>query len=105
MRLTNSRKWLLFTGLSTVIFGFFLVLAIIMWVWFSPILIFVFASGIALPIYFRHKYRHSNKKEKERMVAQKAISSYYYNQWYNPADSNYLENAINTEKLKKSKKR
>lgn len=103
MKLTHYRKWLLSTLLSCVIFGSFLFASLISWkVWISPILALLSATGLTLPIWWRNHYRHSSKKEKERMGAQKSFNSYYYNRWYTPADSTEMDYEI--EQIKKRKK-
>jgi hypothetical protein len=102
MKITHRRKWFLYTGFFTVIYAFFVVLALILQIpWLTPILVLLFGSGIAIPIYFRYRYRHSSKAEKRRMVSQKALNSYYYNRWYTPADSTQLENEATKLKRKK----
>jgi hypothetical protein len=68
----------------------------------SVISVFVFGSGIAIPICWKYHYRHSGKKEKERMITQKQINSHYYIQWYTPADSMEMDHQI--ELIKKRKK-
>jgi hypothetical protein len=103
MKIDHKSRWLIYSGFFTVIYGFFIVLALLLRIlWLSPILVLLFASGILIPIYFRHQHRHSNKAEKQRMIAQKAINSYYYNRWYTPADLTELDYQI--EKIKKRKK-
>ena len=100
MKIDQKSKWLIYTGFFIVIYGFFIVLAILLRIpWLSPVLVLLFASGIAIPIYFRHHYRHSNKLEKKRMLSQKSINSHYYNRWYTPADSTELDYQI--ERIKK----
>ena len=102
MKITHRTKWLFYSGFLTVIYGFFIVLALLLRIlWLSPIIVLLFASGIAIPIYFRHHYRRSSKAEKKRMINQKALNSYYYNQWYIPADSTELDYQI--ERIKKRK--
>ena len=103
MKITHRTKWLFYSGFFTVIYGFFIVLALLLRIlWLSPIIVLLFASGIAIPIYFRHYYQRSSKAEKKRMINQKALNSYYYNQWYIPADSTELDYQI--ERIKKRKK-
>jgi hypothetical protein len=102
MKIPRRSKWLFYSGFFTLIYGFFIVLALLLWIsWLSPVLVLLFASGIAIPIYFRHHYRRSNKVEKKRMITQKALNSYYYNRWYTPADSTELDYQI--ERIKKRK--
>jgi hypothetical protein len=53
-------------------------------------------------IYLTYHYKHSNKQEKQRMQNQKQAYHQYYDQWYTPASSTYLENEA--DKIKKRKK-
>jgi hypothetical protein len=101
-KMTRKRHLLLYYGFTFAIFTFFIVLALNMRIpWISAILVIVFGSGIAIPIYWRHRYRNSGKGEKERMVAQKQINHYYYDRWYTPADSTEIDYQI--ERIKKRK--
>ncbi len=102
MKITHRREWLLYAGFSTVIYGFFVVLALMMQIfWLSPVLVLIFGSGIAIPIYWRYHFKHSGKKEKKRMASQKQINRFYYDRWYTPADSTELDYQI--ERFKKRK--
>ena len=101
--MTKKRYLLLYYGFTFSIDIFFIILALSMRVlWISATLVLVFGSGIAIPIYWKYHYRHSGKREKERMTAQKQINSHYYNRWYTPADSTEMEYQI--ELMKKRKK-
>jgi hypothetical protein len=101
--MTKKRYLLLYYGFTFAIYIFFIILALSMRVlWVSALLVFVFGSGIAIPIFWKYHYRHSGKEEKERMITQKQISHYYYDRWYTPADSTEIECKI--EKIKKRKK-
>ncbi len=100
--MTRKRILLLYYGFTFAVFTFFVILALSMRVlWMSTILVIVFGSGIVIPIYWRHRYRHSGKGEKKRMVAQKQINHYYYDRWYTPADSTEIDHQI--ERFKKRK--
>jgi hypothetical protein len=58
MKITHRRKWLLYTGFFTIIYGFFIVLALMMpLLWLNLILVLLFGSSILIPFYFRHHYR------------------------------------------------
>ena len=99
----TKTRFLLYYGFPFLVSIFFIVLAFSMRVlWISAILALVFSLGIVMPIYWRYRFRHSGKKEKERMIAQKQINSYYYNRWYTPADSTRMD--YNIELIKKKKK-
>ena len=101
--MTKKRYLLLYYGFTFPIYIFFIILALSMRVlWISAILVLVFGSGIAIPIYWKYHYRHSGKREKERMIAQKQINSYYYNRWYTPADSTEMD--YQNDLIKKRKK-
>ncbi len=98
-----KKRHLLYYGFTFAIFVFFIFLALnIRVLWMSAILFFVFSSGIAIPIYWKYHYKQYGKKEKERMIAQKQINSYYYNRWYTPANSTEMDHQI--ELIKKEKK-
>ena len=100
--MTGKRHLLLYYGFTFAIFTFFIVLALNMRIpWIIGILVIVFGSGIAIPIYWRHRYRNSGKGEKKRMVDQKQINHYYYDRWYTPADSTEIDYQI--ERIKKRK--
>ena len=100
--MNRKRISLLYYGFTFAVFAFFVILALNMRVlWISVILVFVYGWGIAIPISWRHHYRHSGKGEKERMVAQKQINHYYYDRWYTPADSTEIDYQI--ERIKKRK--
>ena len=72
MKKMPKKRHLLYYGITFVIYIFFIILAFYMRVlWMSAILVFVFGSGIAIPIYWKYHYRQSGKKEKERLIAQK----------------------------------
>jgi hypothetical protein len=66
-------------------------------------MVFVFGSGIAIPIYWKYRYRHSNKWEKEQMIAQKQISHHYYDRWYTPADSTEIDYQIDQIRRRKNR--
>ncbi len=101
-KMPKKRHLLLYYGFPYAIYIFFIILALNMRVlWVSAILVFVFGSGIAIPIFWKYHYKHSNKPEKKRMIAQKQINSHYYNRWYTPADSTELDYQI--ERIKKRK--
>jgi hypothetical protein len=101
--MAKKRYLLLYYGFTFVIYILFIILALnIRVLWVSIISVFVFGSGIAIPIYWKYHYRHSGKKEKERMITQKQINSHYYNRWYTPADSTEMDHQI--ELIKKRKK-
>jgi len=94
---------LLYYGFPFAIYIFFIILALNMRVlWVSAILVFIFGSGIAIPILWKYHYKHSGKREKQRMITQKQINSHYYNRWYTPADSTEIDYQI--EQIKKRKK-
>jgi hypothetical protein len=98
--MTKKIKHLLYYLFTFAVYGFFIVLALGMRVlWISVLLVVVFASGIAIPIYWRYHFRHSGRLERERMVAQKQLSHYYYDRWYTPADSTEIDYQI--ERIKK----
>jgi hypothetical protein len=102
--MTRRRKLQLYTTFFIAIYAFFLILALSMRVlWVSIPLALLFGAGIAIPIYWKYRYGHSEKKEKKRMIAQKQINSHYYNRWYTPADSTELDYQI--EQIKKRQKR
>ena len=83
-------------------YTFFIILALSMRIpWVSALLVFVFAAGIAIPIYTMYRYKHSDKHEKQRMISQKPLNRYYYDRWYTPADSTELDYQI--EQIKKRK--
>jgi len=42
----------------------------------KTLLAFVFASGIAIPIYWKHRFNHAEKVEKQLMISQKKIHHY-----------------------------
>jgi len=65
------------------------------------LLAFVFASGIAIPIYWKYRFKHAEKEEKQLMISQKKINHYYYDRWYTPADSTEIDYQI--ERIKKRK--
>jgi len=67
----------------------------------KTLLAFVFASGFAIPIYWKHRFNHAEKVEKQLMISQKKIYHYYYDRWYTPADSTELDYQI--ERIKKRK--
>jgi hypothetical protein len=69
--------------------------------WVSAILVFIFGSGVAIPLLWKYQYLHSGKEEKKRMIDQKQINHYYYDRWYTPADSTEIEYQI--ERIKKRK--
>ena len=99
----KKRHLLLYYGFPCVIYIFFIILALnIRVLWVSASLVVVFSSGIAIPILCKYHYIHSNKREKQRMIAQKQINSHYYNRWYTPADSTEMDYQI--EQIKKRKK-
>jgi hypothetical protein len=101
--MAKRRYRLLYYGFTFVIYIFFIILALSMRnLWVSAILVFVFGSGIAIPILWKYRYNHSGKEEKKRMIAQKQISHYYYDRWYSPADSTEIDYQI--EQIKKRKK-
>jgi protein tyrosine phosphatase len=70
--------------------------------WMKTLLAFVFASGIAIPIYWKYRFKHAEKEEKQLMISQKKIYHFYYDRWYTPADSTELYYQI--ERIKKRKK-
>ena len=99
----KKRQLLLYYGFPFVIYIFFIILALnIRVLWVSASLVVVFSSGIAMPILWKYRYKHSNKREKQCMIAQKQINSHYYNRWYMPADSTEMDYQI--ELMKKRKK-
>ena len=99
----KKRQLLLYYGFPFAIYIFFTILALNMRVlWVSAILVFIFGSGISIPILWKYHYKHSGKREKQRMIAQKQINSHYYNRWYIPADSTEMDYQI--EQIKKRKK-
>ena len=101
--MTRKRKLFLSNILFIAICLFFIIIALASGaIWPNIIIILLFASGIAIPIYWRHHFRHSEKEEKARMIAQKQINSHYYNRWYTPADSTELDYQI--ERIKKRKR-
>ena len=101
--MTRRHKFLLCSVFSTAIFLFFIILALFMTnLWMKTLLAFVFALGIAIPIYWRHRFNHAEKAEKQLMISQKKIYHYFYDRWYTPADSTELDYQI--ERIKKRKK-
>jgi len=99
----KKRHLLLYYGFPFVTYIFFIILALNMRIlWVSAILVVVFSSGIAIPILWKYRYKHSSKREQQRIIAQKQINSHYYNRWYTPADSTELDYQI--ELIKKRKK-
>jgi len=53
-------------------FLFFIIPALFMTnVWMKILLTFVFASGIAIPIYWMYRFKHAEKEEKQLMLSQK----------------------------------
>jgi hypothetical protein len=40
-------------------------------IWLKTLLSFVFASGIAIPIYWKYRFKHADKEEKQLMISQK----------------------------------
>ena len=102
-KMAKKRHLLLYYGFPFVIYIFFIILALNMRVlWVSATLVVVFSSGIAIPILWKYQYKHSSKRGKQRMIAQKQINSLYYNRWYTPADSTEMDHQI--ELIKKRKK-
>jgi len=102
-KMTKKRLLLLYYGFPFAIYIFFIILALNMRVlWVSAILVFIFGSGISIPILWKYHYKHSGKREKQRMIAQKQINSHYYNRWYTPADSTEMDYQI--KQIKKRKK-
>jgi hypothetical protein len=102
-KMPKKRLLLLYYGFPFAIYIFFIILALNMRVlWVSAILVFIFGSGIAISILWKYHYKHSDKREKQRMIAQKQINSHYYNRWYTPADSAEMDYQI--EQIKKRKK-
>jgi hypothetical protein len=100
--MTRKHKLLLCSEFSTTIFLFFIILALSLTnIWMKTLLSFVFASGITIPIYWKYRFKHAEKEEKQLMISQKKINHYYYNRWYIPADSTELDYQI--ERIKKRK--
>jgi hypothetical protein len=61
--MAKKRYLLLYFGFTFAIYIFFIILAPnirVLWVSFSSV--FVFGSGIVIPIYWKYHYRHSGKK-------------------------------------------
>ena len=101
--MNRRHKLVLCSIFSTALFLFFIILAVFMTnVWMKTLLAFVFASGIAIPIYWKYRFKHAEKGEKQLMVSQKKICHYYYDRWYTPADSTEIDYQI--ERIKKRKK-
>ena len=101
--MNRRHKLVLCSIFSTALFLFFIILAVFMTnVWMKTLLAFVFASGIAIPIYWKYRFKHAEKEEKQLMISQKKINHYYYDQWYTPADSTEIDYQI--ERIKKRKK-
>jgi hypothetical protein len=100
--MTKKRYQLLYYGFTFAIYIFFIILALSMRIlWVSAILVFIFGSGIAIPLLWKYHYFRSGKEEKKRMIDQKQINHYYYDRWYTPADSTEIEYQI--ERIKKRK--
>jgi hypothetical protein len=101
--MTRRHKLLLSSAFSTVVFLFFIILSIVITnLWMKTLLAFVFASGIAIPIYWKYRFKHAEKEEKQLMISQKKMYHYYYDRWYTPADSTEIDYQI--ERIKKRKK-
>jgi uncharacterized membrane protein len=70
--MNRRHRLLLFPAFSTAIFLFLLILALFMTIlWMKTLLAFVLASGIAIPIYWKHRFNHAEKVEKQLMISQK----------------------------------
>lgn len=100
--MTRKRRVILNYAFLTAICLFFIIIAFSSGtLWPNTIVALVFASAFAIPIYWNYHFRHSPKKEKERMISQKQFNSYYYNRWYIPADSTELDYQV--ERIKRRK--
>jgi hypothetical protein len=101
--MTRRHKLLVTSAFSTAIFLFFIILSIVMTnLWMKTLFAFVFASGIGIPIYWKYRFKHAKKHEKQLMISQKKIYHFYYDRWYTPADSTEIDYQI--ERIKKRKK-
>ncbi len=100
--MTRKRRLLIYTLLMVSIYSFFIfALLNAPSFWPSSLFIFLFASGIAITVYWHYHFGRSDKHEKQRMISQKDLNRYYYDRWYTPADSTLLEHE--TEKIKRRK--
>jgi len=72
--MTRRYKLLFCSAFSTTIFLFFIILDLFMTnLYMKTLLAFVFASGIAIPIYWKYRFNHAEKVEKQLMISQKKM--------------------------------